>query len=63
MVNSGAKLSVQNHYFRAEHWVVVAGTARVTNGEETFLLLANESTYSPMGVTHAIKDPGKIQPE
>ncbi len=59
-VNPGAKLSVQKHHYRAEHWVVVAGTARVTNGEETFLLRENESTYIPIGVIHALENPGKI---
>lgn len=59
-VNPGAKLSVQKHRYRAEHWVVVAGTARVTNGEETFLLRENESTYIPIGVIHALENPGKI---
>ena len=59
-VNPGAKLSVQLHHHRAEHWVVVSGSARVTNGDETFLLSENESTYIPIGVTHALENPGKI---
>jgi mannose-1-phosphate guanylyltransferase len=59
-VNPGAKLSVQLHHHRAEHWVVVSGSAKVTNGDETFLLSENESTYIPIGVTHALENPGKI---
>ena len=59
-VNPGAKLSVQMHHHRAEHWVVVSGTARVTNGEKTFLLPENESTYIPIGAIHALENPGKV---
>ncbi len=59
-VNPGAKLSVQMHNYRAEHWVVVSGTAKVTNGEKTFLLSENESTYIPVGVVHALENPGKV---
>jgi mannose-1-phosphate guanylyltransferase len=59
-VNPGAKLSVQLHHHRAEHWVVVSGSAKVTNGDQTFLLSENESTYIPIGVTHALENPGKI---
>jgi len=58
-VNPGAKLSVQKHHHRAEHWVVVSGTAKVTNGEKTFLLKENESTYIPIGTVHALENPGK----
>ena len=58
-VNPGAKLSVQMHQHRAEHWVVVSGTARVTNGDETFLLSENESTFIPIGTVHALENPGK----
>ena len=58
-VKPGGKLSVQMHHHRAEHWVVVAGTAKVTRGEETFLLSENESTYIPIGVVHALENPGK----
>ena len=58
-VKPGAKLSVQMHHHRAEHWVVVSGTARVTNGNETFLLKENESTYIPVGVVHALENPTK----
>ncbi len=56
-VNPGAKLSVQKHHHRAEHWVVVSGTARVTNGDETLLLKKNESTYIPLGTIHALENP------
>jgi mannose-1-phosphate guanylyltransferase len=59
-VNPGAKLSVQMHHHRAEHWVVVCGTAKVTNGEKTFILSENESTYIPIGVIHALENPGKV---
>lgn len=58
-VNPGAKLSVQMHKHRAEHWIVVSGTAKVTNGEKTFLLSENESTYIPVGVVHALENTGK----
>ena len=47
------------HHHRAEHWVVVSGTARVINGDETFLLSENESTFIPVGVVHALENPGK----
>ncbi len=47
------------HHHRAEHWVVVTGTARVTQSEETFLLSENQSTYIPIGVTHRLDNPGK----
>ena len=59
-VNPGAKLSVQMHHHRAEHWIVVSGTAKVTKGEETFLLAENQSTYIPIGVVHALENPGKV---
>ena len=59
-VKPGAKLSVQMHHHRAEHWVVVSGSARVTNGDDTFLLSENESTYIPIGVVHALENPGKV---
>ena len=57
-VNPGQKLSLQMHHHRAEHWVVVSGTAKVTRGDETFLLNENESTYLPLGVKHALENPG-----
>jgi mannose-1-phosphate guanylyltransferase len=59
-VKPGAKLSVQMHHHRAEHWVVVSGSAKVTNGEKTFLLSENQSTYIPVGVVHALENPGKV---
>lgn len=59
-VNPGAKLSVQKHHHRAEHWVVVRGCAKVTRGDETILLSENESTYIPLGEIHALENPGKI---
>ena len=59
-VKPGAVLSLQMHHHRAEHWIVVQGTARVTRGEEEFLLGENESTYIPMGTTHRLENPGKM---
>jgi mannose-1-phosphate guanylyltransferase/mannose-6-phosphate isomerase len=59
-VKPGATLSLQMHHHRAEHWVVVAGTARITRGEEVFLLEENQSTYIPIGVKHRIENPGMI---
>jgi len=59
-VNPGAKLSVQMHNHRAEHWIVVSGIARVTNGDQNFLLLANQSTYIPIGEVHALENPGEL---
>ena len=60
VVNPGAKLSLQMHHHRAEHWIVVKGTAEVTNGERVFLLAENESTYIPLGHTHRLANPGKV---
>jgi mannose-1-phosphate guanylyltransferase len=60
VVKPGAKLSVQMHHHRAEHWVVVSGTAKVTNGEKTFLVTENESTYIPIGQVHALENPGVL---
>lgn len=57
-VNSGASLSLQLHHRRAEHWIVVSGTAKVTRGDETFLLRENESTYIPLGVKHRLENTG-----
>tara|TARA_B100001057_G_scaffold453594_1_gene498528 strand:+ start:6105 stop:7508 length:1404 start_codon:yes stop_codon:yes gene_type:complete len=62
-VKPGAKLSVQMHHHRSEHWVVVSGTAKVTNGKKTFMLSENESTYIPVGVIHALENPGKVDLE
>jgi len=59
-VKPGAKLSVQMHHHRAEHWIVVSGTARVTNGEQTYLVSENQSTYIPIGQVHALENPGVI---
>ena len=60
VVEPGASLSLQMHYHRAEHWIVVRGTARVTRGDETFLLTENESTYIPPGTRHRLENPGKL---
>ena len=62
-VKPGAKLSVQMHHHRAEHWIVVSGTANVTNGDQTFLLSENQSTYIPIGGVHALENPGKVDLE
>ena len=59
-VKPGAKLSLQMHHHRAEHWVVVSGTARVTNGDRTYLVSENESTYIPVGTVHCLENPGVI---
>lgn len=60
VVKPGGKLSLQMHHHRAEHWVVVRGTARVTRGDEVFLLSENQSTYIPLGVKHRLENPGTI---
>lgn len=60
VVNPGARLSLQLHHHRAEHWIVVRGTAEVTNGESTFLLAENESTFIPLGHVHRLGNPGKV---
>jgi mannose-1-phosphate guanylyltransferase/mannose-6-phosphate isomerase len=60
VVNPGAKLSLQMHHHRAEHWIVVAGTAKVTCGDKEFLLRENESTYIPLGSRHRLENPGSI---
>jgi mannose-1-phosphate guanylyltransferase/mannose-6-phosphate isomerase len=57
-VKPGASLSLQMHHHRAEHWIVVKGTAKVTNGHEVFLLEENQSTYIPIGVKHRLENPG-----
>jgi mannose-1-phosphate guanylyltransferase/mannose-6-phosphate isomerase len=59
-VKPGGVLSLQMHHHRAEHWIVVQGTARITRNDETFLLSENESTYIPIGATHRIENPGKM---
>ena len=58
MVKSGAKLSLQLHHHRAEHWVVVSGTAKVTVGDDTMTLTANQSTYIPPETKHRIENTG-----
>ncbi len=60
VVEPGAALSLQMHYHRAEHWIVVRGTARVTRGEESFLLTENESTYIPPNTKHRMENPGRV---
>ena len=60
MVNPGASLSLQMHHHRAEHWIVVKGTARVTRGDENFLISENESTYIPLGTVHRLENPGTL---
>jgi mannose-1-phosphate guanylyltransferase / mannose-6-phosphate isomerase len=60
VLHPGGVLSLQMHHHRAEHWVVVSGTASITRGEETFLLEENQSTYIPIGVRHRIENPGRI---
>lgn len=59
-VNPGHSLSLQMHHHRAEHWIVVEGTARVIRGDDVFLLSENESTFIPVGVRHRLENPGKI---
>lgn len=59
-VNPGASLSLQMHHHRAEHWIVVRGTARVTRGDEVFLLTENQSTYIPIGDKHRLENPGTL---
>jgi mannose-1-phosphate guanylyltransferase/mannose-1-phosphate guanylyltransferase/mannose-6-phosphate isomerase len=60
MVKPGAKLSLQMHHHRAEHWIVVSGTARVTRGDQVELLTENQSTYIPLGTRHRLENPGKV---
>jgi mannose-1-phosphate guanylyltransferase / mannose-6-phosphate isomerase len=60
MVKPGASLSLQMHHHRAEHWIVVSGTAEVTNGDKVVLLAENQSTYIPLGQTHRLANPGKV---
>ena len=60
MVKPGASLSLQMHHHRAEHWIVVRGTAEVTNGEQVILLTENQSTYIPLGTVHRLANPGKV---
>ena len=60
LVNPGASLSLQMHHHRAEHWIVVSGTAEVTNGDRKILLTENQSTYIPLGEVHRLANPGKV---
>ncbi len=60
MVKPGASLSLQKHHHRAEHWIVVSGTAEVTNGDQVILLTENQSTYIPLGQVHRLANPGKV---
>jgi len=59
-IKPGASISLQMHHHRAEHWIVVRGTAKVTKADETFLLQENESTFIPLGVRHRLENPGLI---
>jgi mannose-6-phosphate isomerase-like protein (cupin superfamily) len=60
MVKPGGTLSLQSHVHRSEHWIVVAGTARVTVGDEIRLVTENESVYIPLGAVHRMENPGKV---
>src|SRR6476469_8691902 len=60
MVKPGAKLSLQSHFHRSEHWVIVTGTLEVTKGDEVELLSENQSTFIPIGKKHRLANPGKI---
>lgn len=60
LVKPGASLSLQKHHHRAEHWIVVSGTAEVTNGDKVVLLTENQSTYIPLGQVHRLANPGKV---
>ena len=60
LVKPGASLSLQMHHHRAEHWIVVSGTAQVTNGDQVMVLSENQSTYIPLGQTHRLANPGKV---
>lgn len=60
IVKPGAKLSVQMHHHRAEHWIIVKGTAKVQREDETIILTENESTFIPLGTVHSLENPGKI---
>ena len=61
MVKPGGVLSLQSHHHRAEHWVVVAGTAKVTLGKKEQLLTENQSVYIPLGTVHRLENPGKVE--
>jgi mannose-1-phosphate guanylyltransferase/mannose-1-phosphate guanylyltransferase/mannose-6-phosphate isomerase len=59
-IKPGARISLQRHFHRAEHWVVVKGTALVTRGEEQSLVYENQSIYIPMGTLHRLENPGRV---
>jgi mannose-1-phosphate guanylyltransferase/mannose-6-phosphate isomerase len=63
VVKPGASLSLQMHHHRAEHWIVVSGTAKVTRGDVVSLLSENESTFIPLGTTHRLENPGRVELE
>ena len=63
VVKPGGTLSLQMHHHRAEHWIVVSGTARVTRGDTSYLLSENESTFIPLGTTHRLQNPGQMDLE
>jgi len=63
VVNPGQQLSLQMHHHRAEHWIVVQGTAKVRCGEKTLMLSENQSTYIPLGEVHQLANPGKVSLE
>lgn len=63
VVKPGGILSLQMHHHRAEHWIVVSGTAKVTRGDETYLVSENESTFIPLGTTHRLENPGRVELE
>ena len=60
MVKPGASLSLQMHHHRAEHWIVVTGTAEITNGDKVLMLTENQSTYIPLGQVHRLANPGRV---
>ena len=60
MVNPGATLSLQSHFHRSEHWVVVKGAIEVTKDDQVIILSENQSTFVPLGSKHRMKNPGKI---
>jgi mannose-1-phosphate guanylyltransferase/mannose-6-phosphate isomerase len=60
IVNPGQRLSLQMHHHRAEHWIVVSGTAEVTRGDEVFVMSEDQSTYIPLGTKHRLANPGAI---
>ncbi|OBU27803.1 mannose-1-phosphate guanylyltransferase/mannose-6-phosphate isomerase [Photobacterium kishitanii] len=63
VVRPGEKTATQVHYHRAEHWVIVSGVAKVTNGNETYLVTENQSTYIPIGAAHSFENPGRVDLE